>query len=101
MKDMFQVMNEYAETFVNFLKTKSNDNVFEIEMKDALSRYCNDVIASTAFGTKVDSYKDYENYVYIMGKETANVSGFWKTLKILGYVMAPKVYIVSMVSTYY
>ena len=40
----------------------------DVDCKDLTSRYANDVIASCAFGLKVNSHTDEENQFYEMGK---------------------------------
>ncbi|XP_022836637.1 cytochrome P450 9e2-like, partial [Spodoptera litura] len=40
--------------------------------KDLTTRYANDVIASCAFGLKVDSHNDKNNTFYALGKETSS-----------------------------
>lgn len=42
----------------------------DIDVKDLTTRYTNDVIASCAFGLKVDSHMDVDNQFYAMGKIT-------------------------------
>nr|WIT94152.1 cytochrome P450 monooxygenase CYP9Z216 [Euwallacea interjectus] len=91
MKNMFHLMNEAAENFVNHFIDRKED-VVEVELKDSFTRYTNDVIATTAFGIKVDSVKDPENEFYLMGKKTTNVSGIIPTLKFFGVLTMPKLF---------
>lgn len=77
--------------FVDYFKNQKAD-INEVEMKEVLTRYGNDVIASVAFGFKINSLKDRNNNFYLMGKEATNFGGFWKTLKFFGYSFAPKLY---------
>lgn len=49
--------------------------LIEVEMKDAFSRYTNDVIASTAFGLDVNSLDNRDNEFYKMGKKSSDFSG--------------------------
>ncbi|KAK5641865.1 hypothetical protein RI129_010412 [Pyrocoelia pectoralis] len=51
-----------------------NENVITVEMKDILTRFTNDTIASTAFGFKCDSLKQ-TNEFYTNGKKVANFGG--------------------------
>ncbi|XP_066257283.1 cytochrome P450 9e2-like [Euwallacea similis] len=91
MKNMFHLMNEAAENFVNHFIDKKEDLV-EIEFKDAFTRYTNDVIATTAFGIKVDSIADPENEFYLMGKKTTDSSGIIITIKFFGALLMPKLF---------
>lgn len=68
----------------------------EVEMKDVFTRYTNDVIASTAFGLKVDSLEDKNNKFYLMGKKATNFSGI-QFLKFLGYGCMPSVMKVKLI----
>lgn len=69
----------------------------EIEIKEMFTRYTNDVIASTAFGFKINSYENRENEFFVMGKKATNFSG-WQFLKFQGYATFPKL---MKVHTYY
>lgn len=48
----------------------SEEGYVDIECKDLTTRYANDVIASCAFGLKVDSHTDVQNEFYDMGKKS-------------------------------
>ncbi|KAJ8926643.1 hypothetical protein NQ314_020977 [Rhamnusium bicolor] len=98
MRVMFALMAECAENFVqHFLK--KDEEVVTVEFKDIFTRYTNDVIATTAFGIKVDSLGQPNNEFYLMGKEATNF-GFWKTLKFLGFALLPKLYELLKVSLF-
>jgi len=67
-------------------------------MKDAFSKYTNDVIATCAFGIKVDSMKDPTNKFYVYGKEVTNFLEdhfikfiFLKTFPSLGRILNVKI----------
>jgi cytochrome P450 family 9 len=62
--------------------------LMEIDMKDAFSKYANDVIASSAFGIKVDSMSDPNNEFYQQGIAASNFMGF-KVLKIFFMLSFP------------
>lgn len=42
----------------------------EVELKDLFTRYSTDVIATCAFGVKVDSYKEKDNEFFTNGKQS-------------------------------
>lgn len=70
----------------------------EFDIKDAFTRYTNDVIATTAFGLKCDSLDEKDNQFYLMGKEASDFSGL-KGLKFFAYSLSPwlmKVYKCSL-----
>ncbi|XP_028141060.1 cytochrome P450 9e2 [Diabrotica virgifera virgifera] len=91
MKSMFMLMSECGEKLVKFFMEK-DQNAIEIEMKDTLTRYTNDVIASAAFGVQIDSLNNTENEFYLMGKNATNFRGFWRTMKLFGYMIIPKIF---------
>ncbi|NP_001352286.1 cytochrome P450 9e2-like [Mycetomoellerius zeteki] len=81
MKMMFTLMSECATDFAKFLSIFPS---YEegINMKDAFSKYTNDVIATCAFGIKINSMKDPTNKFYVNGKKTSNFRGI-RALKFL------------------
>lgn len=88
---MFVLMSQCAEDFVEFF-LKDDSKVIEVDVTDALSRYANDVIATTAFGVKCDSLKDRNNEFYFMGNEAANVfKGIRGTVTMIIFMMFPKI----------
>ncbi|XP_026318091.1 cytochrome P450 9e2-like [Hyposmocoma kahamanoa] len=71
MKLMLPLMVEVGDQTIHLLKKKikeSEQDYLDIEVKDLTTRYANDVIASCAFGLKVDSQMDRDNQFYAMGK---------------------------------
>ncbi|KAJ8953897.1 hypothetical protein NQ318_019137 [Aromia moschata] len=95
MRSMFELISECAENFVQYFLDKNEDTV-PMEVKDSCTRYANDVIATTAFGVKVDSMREPDNEFYLMGKDMSSpLSGFLDNLKFFGYFIAPRLYKVS------
>nr|ULR85594.1 cytochrome P450 [Spodoptera frugiperda] len=71
---MVPFMEEVGDQMILSLKKKienSKDGYIDIECKDLTTRYANDVIATCAFGLKVDSHNDKNNSFYALGKETS------------------------------
>lgn len=95
MKSIFVLMDKSAETFTDYFKNKA-DGVEEFEMKDTLSIYANDLIASVVFGVEVDSLKDRNNSFYLRGKDASNFASFKRTMKILLYTLLPRLCKVSI-----
>ena len=89
MKHMFALISQSGQQFVDHFLTTKQDFI-TVEMKDTFTRFTNDVIASTAFGVQCDSLDDTNNEFYLMGKEATNFDGFWKNLRIFGYILVPK-----------
>lgn len=97
MKDMFTLISECAHDFVEHFKNNHNQHIITIEMKDAFTRFANDVIATTAFGIKVNSLEDRTNKFYVMGKDITNFSNFWRGMKLLGYFAFPMLFKVASI----
>jgi len=75
MKMMFTLISECAVDFVEMLSKVSADKN-DTDMKDAFSRYTNDVIATCAFGIKTNSMRDPMNRFFFYGKDSTNITGF-------------------------
>ncbi|XP_020280574.1 cytochrome P450 9e2-like [Pseudomyrmex gracilis] len=88
MKNMFTLMSECAVDFAKHM-SKLSVNDTDTNIKDAFTKYTNDVIATCAFGIKIDSMKDPENKFYVYGKEVTNFSGL-RSLKFLFLRTFPK-----------
>ncbi|XP_012222890.1 cytochrome P450 9e2-like [Linepithema humile] len=89
MKMMFGLMCQCAENFANFLITESGSTGKTYNMKDVLSKYANDVIATCAFGISVDSFKHPRNEFFLLGK-TLNF-GTWMSFVFLMNRSFPKI----------
>nr|XP_023017890.1 cytochrome P450 9e2-like [Leptinotarsa decemlineata] len=85
MRTMFILMSKCAEDFVNHF-LKKDQVCFELEMRDTFTRFANDVIATAAFGVKVDSLEAPNNEFYLMGKEATNFGGIVNMIKFFGLV---------------
>ena len=87
MRIMYTLIDECAQQFVDHFK-KEKDVTVELEMKDTLRRYTNDVIATAAFGLRCNSLKERNNDFYRMGKVGSDF-GFWRSLKLFVYGVSP------------
>nr|WIT94141.1 cytochrome P450 monooxygenase CYP9AZ3 [Euwallacea interjectus] len=91
IKILYGLMSEAAEDFVKFFQNSSSDGaVLELEMKDVFTRFANDVIASTAFGIKVDSLRNRDNTFYLEGKKITDFSSVFKIMKFFALQALPK-----------
>ncbi|XP_026324881.1 probable cytochrome P450 9f2 [Hyposmocoma kahamanoa] len=75
IKMMLPLIMEVGNQMIFSLKKKikeSEQDSLEIDVKDLTTRCTNDVIASCAFGLKVNSYMDKDNQFYTMGKTVSN-----------------------------
>lgn len=88
MKAMFVLISDCAETFVKHFQNK-NEKIVTVEMTDVLTRYTNDVIATTAFGIKCNSLENRDNEFYLMGKKATDFTSWWRNVKILISLASP------------
>lgn len=97
MKIMYSLMSECAVDFGQFLSNVTADKA-DMDMKDAFAKFTTDVIATCAFGIKVDSMRNPTNKFYIYGKDATTFTGlpiykfilitnFPKLAKLLGIKM--------------
>ncbi|XP_063381050.1 cytochrome P450 9e2-like [Cydia fagiglandana] len=82
-----EVGNQMVKSFEKHLKESKNGYI-DIEVKDLSTHYANDVIASSAFGLRVDSYSDPTNEFQRMGNMISNF-GFETVLKFFGFASVP------------
>nr|WDY85984.1 cytochrome P450 9HZ1 [Pagiophloeus tsushimanus] len=87
MKILFDLIADVADNVVSFVSAQ-NEDVVELEMKDALSRYTNDVIATTSFGISTDSLRDKTNSFFMSGKKLTS-PGVFRTLEFILLNAAP------------
>ncbi|XP_051157201.1 cytochrome P450 9e2-like [Leptopilina boulardi] len=90
MKFMFELVDKCAENFVNYYLDHPEDGKM-VEMKEAFTRYTNDVIATSAFGISVDSMKYKDNEFYQRGKDAMNFMGFFRLIKFFFFRFCPSV----------
>nr|QZM07460.1 cytochrome P450 monooxygenase CYP9EK5 [Lasioderma serricorne] len=73
MKNMFGFMDDCAKNFVRYFQTKKED-VIDVEVRDVVTKYTNDVIASASFGLKCDTLENPNNEFYEMGQKLTTKS---------------------------
>ena len=72
MKSMFVLMCNCAKEYGDYFASLPVDQSKEFELKDAFSKYTNDVIATCAFGIDVNSMKNPKNTFYVYGRQATN-----------------------------
>ncbi|XP_012526854.1 cytochrome P450 9e2-like [Monomorium pharaonis] len=77
MKMMFELINQCAENFTSFVATESGKTCKTYDMKDILSRYTTDTVATCAFGISVDSFNDPNNEFSVVGRKSMRFGGPW------------------------
>lgn len=91
MRHMFELVAECGKSVTEFFQAEAKSGKrLEFEMKDTLSRFANDVIATVAFGIKVDSMRERENDFYVKGKQMVNFQSIFVLLKFLLMRAMPK-----------
>lgn len=88
MKTMFVLISECAVDFTRFLSETLTDKS-DVDMKDIFNKFTNDVIATCAFGIKIDSMKDPTNKFFIYGKEVTSFQGI-RAIKFITFKTFPK-----------
>lgn len=84
MRQMFQLVTECAEEMSNYFQSEAKQKKpIRWEMKELCSRYTSDVIASCAFGLKVNSIKDPTNEFFTIGTDCFNFSKLKVGLRML------------------
>lgn len=92
MRAMYDLINACSEVGVAYideqLKT-ANGNGIDLEMKDYFTRFTNDVIASAAFGIKVNSFEEQNNKFFQIGQSVTTVKPS-DMLKAVLFTFMPK-----------
>ncbi|XP_062558863.1 probable cytochrome P450 9f2 [Armigeres subalbatus] len=84
MRHMFELVLESGQSMVEFLLSEVKaGKTLELEMKDTFTRFGNDVIATVAFGIKVDSMRNRDNNFYMKGKQLINFQRLAVIVKFL------------------
>uniref|UniRef100_A0A182PZA4 Uncharacterized protein n=1 Tax=Anopheles epiroticus TaxID=199890 RepID=A0A182PZA4_9DIPT len=87
MRQMFAMIVECSENMVHALDRPTGQ---EYEVKDLFVRFTNDIIASCAFGVRINSFKDKQNVFFRYGKDLTDFGRLHVFLKMMGYQMFPK-----------
>lgn len=83
MRQMFQLVVDCADTTVaHFTQNAAKGQSLPVEIKDLFTRYSNDVIASCAFGIKVNSIEHPNNEFFESGSRLVNIFSFGNILKM-------------------
>lgn len=93
MRSMFELIRECTTEFMLTLKTSADEtqtNGAVYELKDLLSRYATNIIATCAFGLKVDAITNRDDEFFLAGKKVTNFDG-WQGIKFLLFDSIPTV----------
>lgn len=93
MRQMFELIVEIAEEMtVNMIHEIGNDSNGRWEMKDLFSRYTVDVIATSAFGIKINSMKNPKNEFVAASEKFRNPKGPMKLFWIVNFPRLTKLF---------
>lgn len=101
MRSMFELVNDCCADMCAELRRKLQPNPASgsvaapplvLEMKETFSRYANDVIASTAFGYRVNSFVDERNPFLVNGRKLINFNNFRSAVKFVAMRMCPQLF---------
>ncbi|XP_037954920.1 cytochrome P450 9c1-like [Teleopsis dalmanni] len=93
MRLMFELINDCSIQGIKYLEkqTKATDNnELDLEMKEYFTKFTNDIIASAAFGIKVDSFEDPDNEFYKIGQSFTKFRGIF-IMKAFFISLFPKI----------
>uniref|UniRef100_A0A182LYC0 Uncharacterized protein n=1 Tax=Anopheles culicifacies TaxID=139723 RepID=A0A182LYC0_9DIPT len=96
MRLMFALIAECGQTMVAHFRSEeqkarsAGEAGLQLEMKDVMTRFANDVIGTAAFGIKVDSFRDPANQFISMARSVTSQESFVKALKMIAFTFAPK-----------
>lgn len=86
MRNTFDLLRECALDARNYLvehKLPASGSEFEMEMKDFCKRISNNIIASCAFGLKINSLTDRDNEFFTAGCKLQTISSLKYFLKVI------------------
>lgn len=84
MRQMFEFVSECAIDLADyFMEQSTQGHRVERELKDVFSRYTNDVIASCAFGIKINSFTNQRNEFFVAGQRVREFTGALAALKLV------------------
>lgn len=90
IKSLFYLVQKKGQHLINYLLDKNEDSTI-LEMKEVLTRFTCDVIASIAFGLELDSLKEPQNKFYLYSKSAIDFTGLRKILEGSVYFSSPKI----------
>lgn len=92
MRQMFTLISECAIDMTEYFKEQAvNGSEVHCELKDVFSRYTNDVIATSAFGIRTNSFKDRDNDFLTAGLSFGKLNSPLNGLKFFLLRLIPSV----------
>ncbi|NP_001166011.1 cytochrome P450 9AG6 [Nasonia vitripennis] len=75
LKMMFHLMADCADKFLKHVEYLPPEARKYVDTKDLFTRITTDIIASCGFGISVDSLRDRNNELYVLGKKSTHIEG--------------------------
>ena len=73
MRNMFSLMSQSFEESLGYLRERLAEGPKEMNVKECFNRLSNDLIATTAFGLKINSFENDKNEFFTIGQ---GITGF-------------------------
>lgn len=91
MRLMFNLVSECGEEMIQtLLKQAEETGSVDCEAKELFSKYTNDVIATAAFGFKINSFENPKNDFFVLGKLLVDFTSIMSIIRILFITIIPK-----------
>lgn len=90
MRQMLHLICQVGKQSVDTLKSKIDKNGQDFEMRDFVSKFTVDIMATTAFGIEVNSFENPDIEFQDVSKNVLNFESGTFIWKIVGYFIAPK-----------
>lgn len=92
MRLMFDLVGECANNMTDVFRRRVTDRGEElhVDVKEMFGKYTMDVIASTAFGIKVNSFENEQNEFIVNGNKLMNANNFKQAIKIVFSYLLPR-----------
>lgn len=90
IRQMFELIGDTANDMSDHFRQQCNgSHTVDVEAKDIFSKYTTDVIATSAFGIKVNSFENGANEFYCFGKKIMTFNA-WTMVRVTLCQIAPK-----------
>ena len=92
MRQMFEHISVCGQNVTKYYQEQIKTNGQQVlEMKDTFTRFANDVIATSAFGFDVDSFRNRDNEFYQLGKGMTNFNSPMVMMRFLFMRTFPRI----------
>ncbi|XP_062551079.1 cytochrome P450 9e2-like [Armigeres subalbatus] len=89
MRKMFELVIECSDSVAQYFVSQAKKSTIEVELYDLCTRFGSDVIATCAFGIRMDSFRDRDNDFYDNGKKMMRFERFSVALRMFALKFCP------------